>query len=46
MNYYTNMNLVKPEELTRRSPTKFNFPFLDITISFYEFWKFELFSAI
>jgi hypothetical protein len=31
------------EELTMRSPTKFCFPFLDIPISFYKFWKFELF---
>jgi hypothetical protein len=34
------------EELTKRSPTKFSFPFLDIPTSFYEFWKFEMFSAI
>jgi hypothetical protein len=33
-------------ELLKRSPTKFSLPFLDIPISFYEFWKFELFSAI
>jgi hypothetical protein len=34
------------EELIKRSPTKFSFLFLDIPTSFYEFWKFELFSAI
>jgi hypothetical protein len=34
------------EELTKRSPTKFSFPLLDIPTSFHEFWKFELFSAI
>jgi hypothetical protein len=33
-------------ELTKRNPTKFSFLFLDIPTSFYEFWKFELFSAI
>jgi hypothetical protein len=33
-------------ELLKRSPTKFSLPFLDIPTSFYEFWKFELFSAI
>jgi hypothetical protein len=27
-------------DLTKRSPTKFSFPFLDIPTSFYEFWKF------
>jgi hypothetical protein len=27
-------------DLTKRSPTKFILPFLDIPISFYEFWKF------
>jgi hypothetical protein len=27
-----------------RSPTKFSLPFVDISTSFYEFWKFTLFS--
>jgi hypothetical protein len=27
--------------LTKRSPTKFSLPFLDIPTSFYEFWKFS-----
>jgi hypothetical protein len=33
-------------ELLKRSPTKFSLPFFNIPTSFYEFWKFELFSAI
>jgi hypothetical protein len=34
------------QEQTKRTPTKFSFPFFDIPTSFYEFWKFELFFAI
>jgi hypothetical protein len=33
-------------DLTKRSSTKFSLPFLDIPISFYEFWKFATISGI
>jgi hypothetical protein len=34
------------KDLTKRSLTIFSFAFFNIPTSFYEFWKFELFSAI
>jgi hypothetical protein len=33
-------------ELLKSIHTKFSLPFLDILISFYEFWKFKLFLEI
>jgi hypothetical protein len=33
-------------DLTKKSPTKFSLLFLDILISFYEFWKFANISGI